>query len=247
MVDITKVKELEQIVMIRQKMVSLGHVAIGLAHEIRSPLSGVSVFLDTIRDNLMDSENIADIMLMVSEAKKAVSKIDSVIKRVLDFSRPNVPNLTLADINMAIEEAIKLSCVALRKRGTKIESALSKDLPKVYIDSQLIEQVILNLINNSSEAMEDSEGEKKISISSSIDTSHIVIRVSDTGKGIPSEIKEKIFEPFYSTKSYGSGIGLSVCQRIIADHGGQIEAGTSKLGGAEFTIKIPIEKRVTYR
>jgi PAS domain S-box-containing protein len=247
MVDTTRVKDLEQIVIIREKMASLGHVATGIAHEIRNPLSGINAFLDAIEKNIEDPESAPEIKEILRQTQTAANKIESVIKRVLDFSRPNVPSLRLADINVPIKEAINLSKVTLRKRGIKIETALDQDLPQVYIDPQLIEQVILNLITNSSEAMKDIQGKKNISIRSFMDNKYIVIEVSDSGKGIPSQNKGKIFEPFYTTKSSGSGVGLSFCQRIISDHGGTIEVATSNLGGAEFTIRIPIEKRETVR
>lgn len=247
MVDITRARELEQLVMIRGKMASLGHVAAGVAHEIRNPLSGINVFLDAIRENFEDPESASEIKKILRQTQGAANKIESVIKRVLDFSRPNMPSLRLADINLPVKEAIKLSYVTLRKSRIKIESALNGDLPRVYIDPQLIEQVMLNLITNASEAMEDIQGPKNISISSTTGKDNVVIEVSDAGQGIAIDSMEKIFDPFYTTKSNGSGIGLSLCQRIIADHGGTIEVSASKLGGAEFTIRIPKERRKTRR
>jgi signal transduction histidine kinase len=161
----------------------------------------------------------------------------------MDFSKPSVPKLILTDVNQPIEEAINLSLVTLRKRGIKIEKSLQKDLPWCYTDPYLIEQALLNLITNAAEAMENLEGEKNIEITSSAEGNSIFIVVADSGPGIPPTLRKKIFDPFYTTKKDSSGIGLSVCHRIIADHGGSLNVFSSNWGGAEFRIEIPIEKR----
>jgi PAS domain S-box-containing protein len=243
MIDVTKTKGLEKAIQLREKMASLGHVAAGMAHEIRNPLSGINLLLDIIKESLEPSENAQDIKGLVSQAQEAANKIESVIKRVLDFSRPNEPHLTLENINVPIKEAMELSRTVLRKSGINIQSSLDQNMPKLYIDVQLIEQLILNLINNAAEAMKNKKDQKILKISSAQENKDIVLKISDSGTGIPVEIRDKIFDPFFTTKSDGSGIGLSLCQRIIADHGGTIKVVCSKLGGAEFRIRIPIEKR----
>jgi len=169
--------------------------------------------------------------------------MESVIKRVLDFSKPHLPDLKPADINVPIEEAIKLSRVAIRKINIHLKSDLSPDLPLANIDNHLIEQVVLNLINNATDAMGSVEDNLQILISSSQEKDHVVFTVADQGPGISKNIFEKVFDPFFTTKNDGSGIGLSICQRIVADHNGTIKLSPSKLGGAEFKIKIPIANK----
>jgi len=120
---------------------------------------------------------------------------------------------------------------------------VAEGLPQLYIDRQLIEQVVLNLINNAAEAMKKTPDPKILKISSSREKETVVIKVADSGEGVPDALREKIFEPFLTTKDEGSGIGLSLCQRIINEHGGTIKAHPSGLGGVEFKIEIPIEKR----
>jgi len=243
MVDIDRTKELEMLLRIKDKMISLGHVAAGIAHEIRNPLSGINVLLDGIRENIGDPESGEIVDELVDEALRASGKIENVIKRVLDFSRPAETNLHLCDINDTIKEAIKLYNTTLRKSGISIEIELGENLPSLFIDNQLIEQVLLNLVNNSFSAMKNINREKIIRILSSLENDAVIIRVSDSGNGVPETMREKIFDPFFTTRKDGSGIGLSLCQRIIADHGGTIQAFSSDLGGAEFRIKIPVEKR----
>jgi len=243
MIDVTETKDLEKAIQLREKMASLGHVAAGLAHEIRNPLSGINLILDIIRENLEDSENAQDSKELINQAQEAANKIESVIKRILDFSRPYEPHLTLENINVPVKEAVKLSQTVLRKSGINIQTDMDERIPKLYIDVQLMEQVLLNLINNAAEAMKNIKDQKIVRISSVREDGDILLKISDSGIGIPAEIRGKIFDPFFTTKSDGSGIGLSLCQKIIDNHGGIIKVSRSKLGGAEFRIKIPIEKR----
>ncbi|MFC1859218.1 ATP-binding protein [Thermodesulfobacteriota bacterium] len=241
-VDITKVKELEHLVRVQDKMASLGHVAAGIAHEIRNPLSGINIYLDTLEKIYEKGESLGKVKAIFGQLQSASRKIESVVKRVMDFSKPSAPKFVLTDLNQPIEEAIKLSAVTLRKTGIKIEKALAEELPPHYIDFQLIEEVILNLITNAAEAMKDMEGIKKIEISSFTENEFILVKVSDTGAGVASDLKDKIFDPFYTTKNGNTGIGLSIAHRIIVDHGGFLDVFPNRFGGAEFQIKIPVEK-----
>lgn len=154
-------------------------------------------------------------------------------------------NLQLTDVRTPIKEAIKLSRVAVRKAGIEIKYNFDDNLPKIYIDSQLVEQVILNMITNAAVAIEEIQTQKQIMISTGKANGYVEIKVSDSGTGIHAEIRDQIFDPFYTTKSDGAGIGLSLCQRIIADHGGTIDVSESISGGAEFTTRLLIEKRKT--
>jgi PAS domain S-box-containing protein len=247
MMDITRAKELEHLVIMKQKMVSLGHVAAGIAHEVRNPLSGINIYLATLKKLLYDPDSFHEEDLhkankIVEQIQSASGKIESVIRRVMDFSKPGHPRLALTDINKSIEEAIKLSSVALRKSGIRIEKSLAEDLPQCHADRHLIEQVVLNLITNAAQAMKKTDGRREIEIASSLETNHVVIRVADSGPGVSRDVRDKIFDPFFTTKSDSSGIGLSLSHRIITDHGGSLEVTSSKWGGAEFRIEIPLIK-----
>ncbi|MCD4718100.1 MAG: GHKL domain-containing protein, partial [Desulfobacterales bacterium] len=244
--DLTQAKELERLLMIQDKMSSLGRVAAGIAHEIRNPLSGINVYLNTLEKIYKRGQHIEKSEEIIRQMQSASGRIESVIRRVMDFSRPGEPKFVSIDINTPIREAIELSSVSLRKRGVKIEASLAEDLPSCRADSQLTEQLVLNLITNAAEAMKKIDGDKKIEISSSIENNHIIVSISDSGPGVPSNIRDKIFDPFFSTKNDGTGIGLSIAQRIVTDHGGSLTISQSKWGGAEFTIKIPGIKESTH-
>ncbi len=215
MTDITPIKQMEHLLRMQDKMESLGRIASGVAHEIRNPLSGVNVFLDGIKENFEDPDNAKDIKDLIDQAKAASNKIESIVKRVLDFSRPSLPKLELRDINIPIKDAINLSQVSLRKKEVEVERNLSDQILQAHIDSQLIEQVLLNMITNAAEALKDIQGRKAIAIASTMEKDSIIIKIGDSGPGVEADIQEKIFDPFYTTRPDGSGIGLSICQRII--------------------------------
>lgn len=245
--DITRLKELEQLVIVKNKMHSLGRVAAGVAHEIRNPLTGINSYIYSL-GNLIDAgidspTATASAQGMIKQIQVASNKIESVIKRVMDFAKPGIAQMALVDINDSLREAVTLSQVTARKQGVSVVTDLYSGLPKCYADPQLLEQVVLNLINNAIQSLEKADGNKTIRITSMKKNEKIVIRVEDSGDGIPEEMAEKIFDPFFTTKEDGAGIGLNIAQRIIADHHGNIRAGASGLGGARLTIELPIDRR----
>jgi PAS domain S-box-containing protein len=249
MMDITRTIELERQAVINDKMTSLGRIATGIIHELRNPLSGINVYLSTLKKQIHDSlgnqsveeVNIAENIL--EKLQSASNSIESVIKRVMDFAKPGLSKLVLTDLNQTIEEAVSLCSVTLRKKEIQLEKHLREPTPQCYTDPRLIQQVILNLITNASQAMEHTGRDGKIELRSWNEEGWACFSVADSGPGIPATLRTKIFDPFFTTMEVGVGIGLSICQRIIEDHGGSLTTGASSLGGAEFRIKIPIEKR----
>jgi PAS domain S-box-containing protein len=246
-VDITHTKELEKLLLNRNKMASLGRIASGMAHEIRNPLTGITSYLYSL-EQLCESKTLLpkDIALMkeiVSQLKLASHKVDAVIKRVLDFSRPTAPRMVLIDINQCLSNVINLTAVTMRKAGINVNASLAKNLPQCHGDVGLIEQVFLNLTQNAARSLKNVSGSKQIAITSCTVDNQIQVAVSDSGTGVPEELKDRIFDPFFTTNPDGSGIGLSIAQRIVTDHNGSLTVTSGKLGGAHFTVTLPIEKR----
>ena len=240
-IDISRVKEMERLLRVQDKMTSLGRVAAGIAHEIRNPLSGINIYLNTLEKIYDREENLGKVKGIIGQMQSASRKIESIIKRVMDFSKPSEPKLILTEINQAIREAIDLSSVTLRKSGIKVESDLAEDMPPCFADPHLIEEVTLNLITNAAEAMKNMRDPKKLEIVSRMEDDRIMIAVSDSGPGVPVELREKVLDPFYSTKNGSTGIGLSISHRIVTDHGGSLEISHSKWGGAEFRVELPVD------
>jgi PAS domain S-box-containing protein len=247
MVDITRSKEMEHNAMIREKMAVLGHAISGIAHEIRNPLSGINIHLSVLEklhqqaDGLGEEER-EEAKRITDDIKSASLRIEDVIKKVMDFSKPSAFRLKRADINEAVEEAIDFSLGMLRKRGITLDRSGIGKLPKCMADRRLFTQVLLNLITNAAEAMENSEKEKVLAISISQEGGRAVIRVADSGPGVPPHLREKVFDPFFTTRQDGYGIGLDFSRRVIAGHRGSIKIGESRWGGAEFRIELPIPK-----
>jgi signal transduction histidine kinase len=242
--DISLRMELEQLMRLQEKMASLGRVAAGIAHEIRNPLTGINSYMYSLRKGIeagvADMQERSLLLNIAGEIQGASNKIEGVIRRVMDFAKPGMPKLSLININQPIDEALKLSAATLRKNGIIVKQELAEGMQLCRADLQMIEQVMLNLITNAVQAMQAMTGEKHLELRSSSGDGHIVVTVSDSGPGIPPQERAKIFDPFYTTKSDGSGIGLSLCHRIITDHRGTLTAETSSWGGAEFRIELPV-------
>lgn len=254
--DITERRDLERLIAIQDKMGSLGRVAAGIAHEIRNPLSTINVYLSTLKRLIatddFDQEQLAGIAETITEMDSASHKIESVVKRVMDFSKPNQQRMRLTNVNLCVKDAVDLSVVTIRKSGITMDVYLDEGLPESYMDCQLIEQVVLNLITNAREELLECQGEKHLEIRTALRSHYngeqfIVITVADSGPGVPVDVRNKIFDPFYTTKQYGSGIGLSICHRIISDHGGFLSIATSRWGGARFTAEFPVKIKVKNR
>ena len=247
-IDVTHIKKLENLLHVQDKMASLGHVTAGIAHEIRNPLSGINIYIKALENEYeeMGEEN-EEIQEIIDELTSSSGKIESVIRRVMDFSKPMEPRFVLTDISHAVREAVHLCRTTYRKSGITIEDDGVKPLlPDIHAEPHLIEEVVLNLINNAADALKAGEGEKRIRIATTLDREGdrlrdwIRISVADTGPGVTPEVRHRIFEPFFSSKTNSTGIGLSICQRIVSDHQGVLEVGTASLGGAEFTISLPV-------
>ncbi|MCD4742680.1 MAG: GHKL domain-containing protein [Desulfobacteraceae bacterium] len=240
--DMTKPKELEHLLRIQDKMTSLGRIAAGIAHEIRNPLSGINIYLKALEKICHGREGFATEEKILTKIQSASNRIEAVIKRVLDFSKPGSLKLTQLNINIPVQNALDFASVTLKKSGVIIETELAENLPMCAIDNNMVEQVLLNLLINAAEAMKTKEeGHKNILISTSyIQDESLCINVEDSGIGIPESLRTKIFDPFYTTKN-SSGIGLSICDRIIKDHNGMFEVHHSDyLGGAKFIIYLPV-------
>jgi len=239
MVDMTRARELEHLLDIQDKMASLGRVAAGLAHEMRNPLSGINIYLTMLKKIFESGTDMHKVLGIIAQMQDASARIEAVIRRVMDFSKPGEPRFVTTDITGPIEDAVGLASTTLRKSDIALEKHLDGNLPEARIDPHMMEQVLLNLITNAAEAMKEMTSGKRIHITSTCEKDRIVVAVSDSGPGVKPELRAKIFEPFFTTKSDSTGIGLSICQRIVTDHRGTIRVSQSAFGGAEFIVDIP--------
>jgi PAS domain S-box-containing protein len=239
-----RLREREEIEIQQEKMAALGLMAAGIAHEVRNPLTGLNFSLAAAESlcatsETLDPEERDRLARSFASARASSVRIGDVIRRVMDFVRPGRFVSESADINGAIREAVELSAPTLRKKGIKVEAALSDDVSPCVADFRGIAQLVLDLVTIAAQALEDWEGERGIVVSSRKEGDRILISVGDSGPGVPEALREKIFTPFYTTRQSGTGLGLPISRKIVADHGGSIRVEAGRLGGAEFLVSIP--------
>ncbi len=237
--DITERKRMEEQMRRAEKLASMGELAAAIAHEIRNPLGAICNSVGILDNHLKLTGQDRDLLEMIVGQSE---RLDRIISNFLTFAHPREPSFFLQDIREVIKNTIFL--LEQDSRFTKqveIKEIYESVLPKVYIDTDLIHQVLWNLFVNSLDAMPDG-GQIKIMVRKATlflrDAVEVVI--SDTGTGIPSNELGRIFEPFYTTKSEGTGLGLSMTQRIIDDHGGTIDIKSKEGKGTTFYIKLPV-------
>ncbi len=223
------------------RLISLGELSACVAHEIRNPLTGIRTTVQFVgskfRDGDQRKEDLEDVI-------KELDRIEQRITDLLIFANPQPGKLTKTSLNSIVEKVVDNLALQLSSAEVKAETRLAENLPSVMADPDLIEQVFLNLSLNAVQSM--SHG-GVLSIGTSLKRrrsrkSHVVITFRDTGRGIPDEHLDRVFVPFFTTRSMGTGLGLSISLRIIRDHGGTITAENSKGGGALFTVTLPVER-----
>jgi signal transduction histidine kinase len=221
----------------KEKLAAVGQMAAGIAHEVRNPLTTIKGFVQLLnkRQEYNDTQIIKGYLEMIN---KEITRVDSLLVDFLQFARPNTPQLIISNINNTIEELRILLEAQCFNKGISLYLRLAPDLPAVKCDYNQIKQVIINMCINAMDAMCDCQ-RKDLIIETSFDTKYIHIRIEDTGCGIPQEQASRIFNPFYTTKESGSGLGLSVCYTIIENHQGKIQVETQINKGAKFLILLP--------
>ncbi|HJS30185.1 MAG TPA: GAF domain-containing protein, partial [Anaerolineales bacterium] len=224
------------------RLAAVGEMAAGIAHEFNNPLTVISGFAELVLDEVAsDFKQRPDIELILREANRA----RAVVRRLLDFSRQSESVRERLDINVVIDDVFALVKHLARTGGVEIQLELGEDLPLVYVDSNQMKQVLLNIIHNSLQAMPEG-GVLKITSAAEHrnDRGWVSISVKDQGQGIPKENLDKIFEPFFTTKPTGdgTGLGLAISYGIISDHGGLLEVESEE--GEGVLIKIWLREEV---
>ncbi len=248
--DKTERKLIDEEVKEFEKLAFLGRFAAGIAHEIRNPLTGISLFLDDIHDMLAADENLGK---MIEMALNEVGRLEKLVNEILDYASPTKGEFKEYSVNDLIESAIVLIKNQFKKKNIKLNLDLSNDLPKVKVIKDKIIQALLNILINAIESIGEN-GTVTVKTSRSDDLAtyspylrsvkgnlkSVKIEICDSGKGISKENMDKIFDPFFTTKEHGTGLGLSITFNIIKEHNAKIIVAENKNGGACFTIHLPI-------
>jgi signal transduction histidine kinase len=220
-----------------EKLAALGQLAAGIAHEIRNPLTSINILIHSMIQNLPSRDPQREDFQVIEEE---IQRINEIINQFLQFAKPASPHLERAEVTSIFEETLQL----LRPQMEKLQIFVEKDflsLPLITIDHEQVKQVILNLLMNAIQAMPKG-GQLKLGGQVSKDGQWIQLFIQDSGVGIPPENMDKLFDPFFSTKEGGFGLGLSIAHRIIDQHHGEIEVTSNPDEGTIFTVYLPIDQ-----
>jgi two-component system NtrC family sensor kinase len=223
------------------RLASLGTLTAGLAHEIRNPLVAIKTFTHLLPERIDDQE-FRDKFLHIASGE--VDRISSLITELLDFARPSDPKLEMENINIILDGMILLVTTEMNKKQINNMKDYDSNLPLVEIDREQIKQVFLNILLN---AIEATPQKGKITVRTRSFTKpggepYVQVEFTDTGCGIPSDQLEEIFNPFFTTKTTGSGLGLSISNQIVRDHRGYIDVESQSGKGSSFFINLPVNQ-----
>lgn len=226
------------------RLVTMGEMASTLAHELNQPLSAIASYTTGCL-NRLDAGNLPQ-----KELREALGKLASqaqragrVIRRIYDFVRRSEPQRTACDINEIVNDSIGLIEADARKHGIEIVPDLAENLPCIQADAVMLEQILLNLMRNGIEAMQTTEpGRRQLVVSTDIAERGLLVSVFDHGSGISQEAIKHLFEPFYTTKPEGMGMGLNICRSIIEFHKGRMWVDDNPEGGMIFRFTLPLEE-----
>ena len=246
--DLTRVEQIEEQERLRDRLASLGEMAAGIAHELKNPLAGIEVMAGLLRRQVPDSKDAQSLLAdILSEAKLA----NAIVVEMLEFVRPVRLQVERTDIAEILQQSVTMAESKARRGEVVVNMDVEPGLPMIESDHHQLSQVFTNLIANAFEAL-DGTGHINISaITSAIDvdpafagmhppTPAIVIDVTDDGPGMPADVTDKIFNPFFTTKVTGTGLGLAIVRKIVDAHDGRIDVSSAADAGTRFRVTLPV-------
>lgn len=240
-VDITDKRSREARLRRAESLASLTTLAAGVAHEIKNPLGSIGIHIQLIQKALaeeeMDRERVLGFVDVVNEE---VDRLNRIVVDFLFAVRPVDVQPERSDINQIIRDLMEFLRYEVREHGVETEAHLAEDLPDLDLDQKFVKQALMNLVKNSLAAMPDGG---KLTFSTERRGDEVLLRISDTGEGISEENLSKIFEPYFTTKDFGSGIGLTLVYKVVKEHKGEISVVSHPDEGTTFSILFPIPQR----
>jgi two-component system, NtrC family, sensor histidine kinase HydH len=226
-----------------ERLAALGQLSAGLAHEIRNPLGVIKGSADMLSRKVAGSEPL--VTELAGYISSEVNRLNALVVRFLDFARPSKLELRPERISEIVDRALEAATASSPNAGIKVERDYAPNLPEIPADAQLCEQVFVNLITNAFQAMQGQSGSSEkilhIAIEPEVanDEPGLAVFVEDTGPGVPPELREQIFNPFFTSKKEGVGLGLSIVAKIVDDHRGTIRLEENTPRGARFHVFLP--------
>ncbi len=239
--DITERKRIEENLQRAEQMKLVGEWATALAHEIKNPLAGIKVAVEVLAEELETEED----RTVVKRAVQQIKRIEKLLKSLLNFAKPPIPQPAVTDLNALLARTIAFAVKNPSRRGGsdtrfKISKNFDADLPWISIDPVQFQQIFLNLILNAIDSMPEG-GELLVATGHEISKNVITVEIADTGKGIDEDDLERIFQPFFTTKKKGTGLGLPITKRLVEQHSGRISVSSAPGLGTKFCIELPAD------
>jgi two-component system sensor histidine kinase HydH len=236
--DITELKRFEEEAKRAERLSALGNLAAGVAHEIRNPLNAISITAQRLNSEFVPQRDQGEYSAFTQIILNEIKRLDGIINQFLSLARAHKLNLVRTDMNEFLKEVTSLAEVETEEKKVKLIRSIDR-LPEMKIDRDEMKKAVLNIMLNAVQATPSGE---TLTVRSYVDYSqaHVIIEITDSGAGIPTENISKIFQPYFSTKEKGTGLGLSIAHRIVSDHRGKIGVKSQRGKGTTFTIKLPI-------
>jgi signal transduction histidine kinase len=263
--DLTQMRRMQHELRRNERLATLGQLSAGVAHEIRNPLAGIGTSAQVL---LRRFEPRDDRVRFVRVILDEVSRLDRIVTSLLQYARPRTPELRPTELAPCIRRVLELSAEGVRSGGVRVEVSVARRLSEIYIDADLVTQVLLNVTRNALQAMGEGgalryevrqlrrknpprgpgrrASDQRAARRARAEAPwawYQQVRVIDSGPGIPRGILPKLFDPFFSTKPQGTGLGLSICQTIMQEHGGSIAVASREGRGTTVLLNFPVEKR----
>jgi signal transduction histidine kinase len=242
--DITESRRSAQQTIESERLNALVLLAAGVAHEIGNPLNSLHIHLQLMERSVQELRDgaKAELQQSIDVARSEVNRLDSIVTQFLRAIRPSRPQLRPENVNAIVEEAVRFFAPEIQDRDIVVKQELRADLPLLQLDRDQMKQAFYNVIKNSLEAM---KRHGTLRIHTDLDDTHVLIRFVDTGGGMSAENLSRVFEPYFTTKPAGTGLGLLIVRRIVREHGGELSIESEKGKGLTLTIRLPyIEKRI---
>jgi two-component system, sporulation sensor kinase E len=242
--DITESRRTAQQTIESERLNALTLLAAGVAHEIGNPLNSLHIHLQLMERKAqeLDHDAKAELQQSIGVARSEVRRLDSIVTQFLRAIRPSHPRLHPENVNTIVEEAVRFFTPEIQDRDMVVEQELRADLPLLQLDREQMKQVFYNVIKNSLEAMRRHD---TLRIRTDLDDTYVMVSFVDTGGGMSAENLSHVFEPYFTTKPSGTGLGLLIVRRIVREHGGELSIESSQGKGLTLTIRLPyVDKRI---
>jgi signal transduction histidine kinase len=233
--DVESVREIESDLELSRRLAAIGRLTAGVGHEVKNPINAIVVHLELMRNKLGDADHRAMRHLEVIESE--IQRLDRVVQTLVDFSRPVELQLKEQDLRRVVSAVLMLASAELETRDVHVESDLPDRPVMARVDSDLLKQALLNVVLNGAQAMAEG-GNLKVRLAE--DGRMALLSIHDQGGGIPDDVRDKIFDLYFTTKKDGSGIGLAMTYRIVELHNGSIEVESDATHGTTFILRFPL-------